>query len=644
MPMFYYDVLVRTGRPNNQLFTYKSADRHHLNQVVTVPFAGRDHRGLIIYSSKHPGKSVTVKKIKAAGPVLPQPFVNAIDRFSVQDGLSNNERAQMLLSNSNSRKLKPEPKSAAGQRPTSLNRDQRSIYDQIKTAGPGQPQLLAGITGSGKTRLYIKLIKDCFKKGLWGLVLVPEIGLSQQTLAQIREHLDGPVYHFHSRLSRPQKEKIWRRCQQGDGPGIVVGPRSAALLPITSLGIIIIDECHDPSFKQSGRAAYQSLHLASCLARSHGAYLIAASATPNVTDYYHFQKKSYPIHHLNRRARPGKPARILIVDQPSGKNVLTEAAKASLMRALAANNQGLVFLNRRGTYQLIRCWQCSWEAVCPKEHGRLICHDDQFQLRCRDCRWQQTPPSACPQCQEPIYYGQPGTKLLINDLKRIAGLFEPPAGLNRFDSDNQTSRSLANRLDQIRSEPRQLIVGTKIIAKGLNWTNLETVVIVSPEIDLIDADYRVSERFFQQIVHLIGRVGRGYVDNTEVIIQSRQPTNPILIAAVANKWADFYKQEIKQRRLANLPPFRHSANIYVSRPDQERGLAAAKRLRTHLTAKLPDVHFHKPLPGLRRSPETVWIINAFSKRRASLVAIKRHCRLPTARVDLDPEDLFRTPH
>lgn len=643
--MFYYDLLVNSPHFSDGFFSYRSKVQLKPNQVVKVPFGSKTCLGLVSNPTPPSSRRRPLKAIEAAGGQLPNELVTAASRLAQRDNLATSELAQLLLANASlSGRTDDWPKN---EQPPKINRTltkiQLEVYEQIKANKAGQPQLLRGITGSGKTQIYIQLAQDCLASRRSCLILVPEIGLSRQVVFEFEQQIGYPIWHFHSQLTKASRQRIWRTLVANPQKAcVVIGPRSSLLLPLANLGLVVLDEFHDDSFRQTNSPRYHSLHLAGFLAKEHKALILAGSATPNVEDYHRFRVARYPILHLTQKALPqAQSPAIKIIGKD--RQPLTPEAIAAIKDSLENDAQALVFHNRRGSRRLIKCWDCNWSATCQNCDSNLVLHEDNFVLRCHRCNSNSRPPSACPNCQQPVVYSHSGTKDLQNQLEQLAGFWSPKADVVRFDSDNRQSQTLARQIEAIKDRTRQIIVGTRIVAKGLDLPKLKNVVVVDAESDLVTADYRVAEKSFQNISHLAGRVGRGHLKQTSVIIQTSQPKNPTLKAAANEQWLDFYHQEIERRRQAQLPPFSNVAVISLKRNSAQAAKMAAIRLRQRLSGLFPNLRWYQPLPA---SPERTkggyqWLIHVFSSRRADLVAVSRQIKRSTATVDLDPVELFR---
>ena len=643
--MFYYDLLVNSPHFSDGFFSYRSPAQLKPNQVAKVPFGQKDCLALVSNPAPPSNRQRPLKAVEAAGERLPVELVTATSRLAQRDNLATSELAQLLLSNAS---LGGRTDNWPNQKTPNLNRTltkgQAEVYEQIKSQKLGQPQLLRGITGSGKTQIYIQLAKDCLSAGRSCLILVPEIGLSRQVVFEFEQQIAWPIWHFHSQLTKASRQRIWRTLLANPKqPSVVIGPRSSLFLPIVDIGLIVLDEFHDDSFKQTSSPRYHSLHIAGLLAKEHQALILAGSATPNVEDYYRFDKAGYPIHHLTDKALPQARAPTIKIVAKSQPPLTTEAI-AAIEDSLEDNAQSLVFHNRRGSRRMIKCWDCNWTASCSVCDSNLVLHEDDFVLKCHRCNNQSRPPSACPNCQQPVVYSYSGTKDLENQLERLVAFRSPTATIVRFDSDNRRPETLAKQIEKIKDQSRQVIVGTRIIAKGLDLPKLKTVVIVDAESDLVTADYRVAEKSFQSISHLSGRVGRGHLEQTTVIIQTSQPNNPGLIAAANEQWLDFYHQEIKRRRKSKLPPFTNVALISLKRNSDQAARDAARRLRQRLVGLFPSLHWHQPLPAnpSRTKGGYQWLLHVFAPRRSDLVAVSKQIKRSVATVDLDPVELFRS--
>ena len=646
--MDYYDVLVATKNKTDRLLTYASENELEPCQIVKVPLRHQLQTGLVWRRAAANSLSAELKKkcrpVHAASPhFLPKALVKAVSRLGNISALSLSGQAQLLLSNAPFAKPRTTIKAAAGAgRKPPLTAAQAAIYKQIKKAGTGRPQLLLGVNGSGKTRLYAELIEDQLRSGRSALVLVPEIGLSRQTWAMLKDYLGESVYIFHSQLKVSERKALWLRCLNAEKPLAIVGARSAEFLPLANLGLVVLDEFHDDSFRQETWPYYQSIQMASCLAACHNALLVCGSATPTVEDYYRFQKARYPVHYLEQRALPRPTAaRIRLVDKRNQKNLFSSEALEAMTDTLRQNNQVLVFYNRRGHWRLAECSHCFWQAECPACDRRLVFHHDKFRLICHGCGASQRPYSVCPKCRQAIHYRQIGLKAVTAKLEQYLAEINLQADVWRFDSDNIRQESLSARLRSIADQPL-VLAGTQIIGQGLDLPRLGAVIVLDAEQSLMTPDYRAEEKYYRQIHQLSGRVGRGHLAQTQVVIQSWQPNNETLQDAVRQDWQNFYRREIGNRQRHHLPPFTHLANISIRRRNQQAALAEARQLHRQLCQQFKGVEFYPPAPALRekRSGFWEWLIHARSSRRSDLLAVAAIFKSGEHFFLLDPSQLF----
>ena len=636
--MNYYDVLVSTSRKAFLSFTYASPRDIPPYQVVMVPFGNQTLKGLVLNKV---AKYDSAKKITAVTEYcLPEQLVKASLKLARLSSISHSDLSRLLLSNVTTEPLVyKQTELPAIQEPPQLTEAQAEVFNKLSRSH--KPQLLLGITGSGKTRIYIELANQQINNGNSVLILSPEIGLSQQVFETLRQTLKAPVYPLHSRMTSLQRQKTWQTILNSSTPVVIVGPRSTLFLPTSNIGLIVLDEFHDDSYKQNNQPRYHSLHMASLLAKEHNAQLICGSATPNVTDYYYFEKAGYPIQVLNEKAlKDAVKPRILVVDHTKEDKInklVSSVALEEIKLALNRNNQALVFYNRRGSSRLIQCLNCGWVDECDRCNANLVLHKDRSKAVCHICQKANNPKSVCPNCQNIISYVAPGIKQLADELMNRF----PDVDIFRFDSDNLQKESLASMSSSLSSRHRTIILGTQVISKGLDLPLLQTVVIVRAEQSLTTPDYRAEERYFQQITQLIGRVGRGHLNHTSVVIQTYKPDYPVLNYAIEENWLAFYKEELEHRHHLGFPPSKYMANIRIVRKTQKGAIQASEKLSKEIRSLFPDVELMGPAPAIveKQRNNYIWLIQALSKRRSLLVAIADRVG-QTEQVDLDPTQLL----
>ena len=652
--MYYYEVLVATKNKTNKLLTYVSESKLASRQIVRVPVRHHFCSGLIIKRTIPEKISPDLRKkcreITQISPYrLPTSLVQAIFNFGQVSALSLSAAAKLLLSNAVLKPAWQDEGTMPNMNDNSVAKipiltvAQKYIYMQIKEKQTHHPQLLLGINGSGKTRIYAELIQDQVKAGRSSLILVPEIGLSAQVLEFLRSYLPFPIDHFHSQLKIKQRRDLWEKCQNQTQPLIIVGPRSAEFLPFKNLGLIVLDEFHDDSFKQDRQPIYHSLQLASHLAKAYNAQIICGSATPKVEDYYHFQKAGYPIYHLAQKALPeAVQPQIIIVDKKEQKRIFSQSALDAIISSLKSDHQSLIFYNRRGDWRLARCDQCFWQAECPTCSKNLVFHRDKFRLICHKCQYSTTPISVCPDCRQAISYSYPGLKTVTRELQSRLLEINLRAPLWRFDSDNLKQETLVSKFNQIKERKNLILLGTQIISQGLDLPNLQTVVILDADQSLVSPDYRTEERYYRHIHQLSGRVGRGHLKETRIIIQTYQPEDSVLNYALKHNWLGFYQDEIARRQKYQLPPFIHFANISVRRSSQAATEKTAQELYEELSLKFKQVKFYEPAPASQNKHAKYWewLIHTSCQKRKPLIELATYLKDKEYFFNLDPGHLF----
>ena len=647
--MHYYEIFAAAKNNLNRGLIYTHSAALAPYQIIKAPLLKQTLPGFVgrEIAPKDVPKNLKTKcrDLEAVSSYcLPKPLVTALFNLAQHSSLTSSGVAKLALANAlfKSRPLRDiKPKSA---RSPALTSAQEQIYQSIKNQTTSQAQLLLGVNGAGKTRIYAELIKEHWQNNRSSLILVPEIGLSAQVIELLRDYLSLPIYHFHSALPTKERKDIWLRCQTHE-PLIVVGPRSTEFLPLKNIGLIILDEFHDDSFKQESQPIYDSLQMASFLAKSHQAQLLCGSATPKISDYYHFQKAGYPIHHLKQRAlmHSVKP-KIIIVDKKDHKDVFSKPALEALTATLKRQHQALVFYNRRGHWRRVQCYQCLWQALCAKCERALIFHQDQFKLICHICRQKQTPLSVCPKCRGSISYHNPGLKAITEQLQKHLLTLNLKAPVWRFDSDNLKTENLASRLAEIKQQKGLILLGTQVVGQGLDLPNLETVVVLDAEQNLVSADYHGDEKHYRQIHQLSGRVGRGHLKGTQIIVQTKNPQSPILEAALKQDWLAFYEEEIKRRRKYRLPPFVHFGTLAIRQNTLEATKKSSLKIKADLENQFPKLQFYAPMPAEneKHARGWQWLLVVESRSRKDLVALAQHLKNAGLCLNLDPKQLFRT--
>jgi len=458
------------------------------------------------------------------------------------------------------------PPAGAGQDGPEPTADQDAAIARIRsTLGGFSAFLLHGVTGSGKTEVYLRIIERVLEAGRGALVLVPEIALTPQLVARFRMRLAAPVVALHSSLADGARLEAWRAAAAGRAP-VVIGTRSAVFTPIPALGLVVVDEEHDASYKQQEGFRYSGRDLAVARAQRAGCPVVLGSATPSLESLANaaagrYAKLSLP----ERTGRAGKP-RVTVVDlrvNPA-RDGLSPPALAAIERHLGEGGQVLVFLNRRGYAPAFFCSNCAWTAPCKACDARLTVHLSRAKLACHHCGAEERMPFACPQCGNELAPVGEGTERVETAL---AQLF-PAAPLVRIDRDVIRRRGdLEEALAAVSDGRARILLGTQMLTKGHDFPDVTLVVVMAADQGLFGADFRASERLAQQIVQVAGRAGRGDRPG-EVLIQTAYPEHPLLRCLIAGGYEGFADLALEERRAAGWPPHSHLALLRADSPSR----------------------------------------------------------------------------
>ena len=639
----YYDVL-----------TYTSEQELAIGTIVTVPVGRKSSLGVITRKVKQPEfQCKEITKVVIDRP-LPTPLIKLHDWLSDYYATSSGVTWQTILPSRVAVTPRQAKKSTAVDMPQLstkrtkivLNPTQQAAVNQIKAINSGTV-LLHGITGSGKTEVYKTIAADTINSGWSVIILVPEISLTAQLVNEFRSRFDNVVV-THSAMTASERNLAWRQILFSDKPIVVIGPRSALFMPVRNLGLVVIDECHEPSYKQETSPRYHAITAASKLCQLADARLILGSATPSISDYYLAQHFHRPIITMNQLARADaiRPT-TKIVDLTNRDNftleskLFTKPLLTATHDAIKHHRQILLFHNRRGTAGLAMCENCGYMATCPNCYTPLTLHGDKFQLICHICGHAEKPPLACPDCHEAtIVYKGIGTKKIEEE---AAKLF-PTARIRRFDGDTARGEAVQDVYDELKDGTTNIIIGTQTIAKGLDLPHLAVVGIVQADAGLSLPDFSAGERTFQLVAQTCGRVGRSK-EPTTAIIQSYQPDAPAVKYGAVQDYAAFYDSEIATRQHGHFPPFAHLLQLSCAYKTERGAIVAAGRmagqLRQEYGAKIkllgPAPAFYERMRGLYR-----WQIVVRSSHRQTLVKIAEQVANSNGnwQVELDPVSLI----
>ena len=460
-----------------------------------------------------------------------------------------------------------------------LSEEQSTAVEAIDAArGRFSPFLLYGITGSGKTEVYLHTVARVLARGQRALVLVPEIGLTPQLVGRFRERFAVPVAVLHSGLTDTERLTAWRECVAGTAR-IVLGTRSAVFAPAADLGIVIVDEEHDASFKQHESGfRYSARDLAALRAQRAGVPIVFGSATPSLETLQNVASGRYTRLSLPRRAGQALPPRAAVIDlrgHAVRAGIATPAVEA-MQRHLAADSQVLVYINRRGYSPTLACTACGWIAPCRDCDARLTVHLAAQRLRCHHCGADAPLPATCPQCGYPVRHVGQGTERVEETL---ASLF-PDMPIARLDRDVVRRRGdLESVVSRITSGEARILVGTQMVTKGHDFPNVTLVVVLNADQGLFSTDFRAPERVAQTIIQVAGRAGRG-TKAGEVLIQSEYPDHPLLTSLLTEGYDGFARAALAERDAAGWPPFAYVAALRTSATTLEAATQFLQQART----------------------------------------------------------------
>ncbi|HET6911989.1 MAG TPA: primosomal protein N' [Rhodanobacteraceae bacterium] len=532
-----------------------------------------------------------------------------------------------------------------------LTDDQRDAAESMLAAKPGfRTWLLEGVTGSGKTEVYLELIERALREGKQSLVLVPEIGLVPQMLRRLRARFDAPIALLHSNLAEGDRARAWLAALNGEA-AIVLGTRSAAFAPLAKPGLIVVDEEHDSSYKQQeGSFRYHARDFALMRAQALDIPIVLGSATPSLESLANVEAGRYTRVALRARvhARPASPVHVLDLRGLKMQHGLSPALLQALDACIARGGQALVFKNRRGYAPVLLCHACGWHAGCPRCERPLTVHRGRARLICHHCGYAQASPQQCPNCgtQALTPQGQ-GTERLEEALQARY----PNVPVLRVDRESTRRRDAFEKLlDQLADGKPAIVVGTQMLAKGHDLPNLTTVAIVGVDEGLHSVDFHAGEKLAQLIVQVAGRAGRADKPG-EVWLQTHEPEHPLLTTLLRGGYPAAATQQLGERRASGLPPYAHMALLRAEANDR----ATLDRFLEAALAAFPaneHVQINGPLPApmpLRAGRHRAQLL-VESTQRAPL----RHAlstwwmqlhELPQARtlrwsLDADPVDVY----
>ena len=648
--MYYYLVWVRSSRYHgSDPLTYASATLLKTGTIVQVPLQKETVLGVVIGTTGKPRfQTKEMARVYDLPPVPTHALKLAGWLQSYYPAPLGIITQQVLIASLSDRQLEKFALSALPE--PSLDSLPPLTEDQVaalQTMGTRDTYVLHGRTGSGKTRLYIDLAYNTVMAGRSAIILTPEISLTSQLAANFQAVFGERVVVMHSQQTPAERQQAWLTCLHSTEPLVVIGPRSALFSPVQRLGLIVIDESHEAAYKQEQAPQYVTSRVAAYLANLTRATLVLGSATPAVADYYLAEQKQKPIITLTKLARPedasnAAQTKITIIDRKEHDRFnrspfMSQELIKAVETALARGEQSLLYLNRRGTARIILCENCGWQATCLHCDVPLTYHGDSHSLRCHSCNFKQPAPVSCPECKHPsIIYKTAGTKAIAEEVERLF----PNARVARFDTDNAKAERFEQHYDAVKRGDIDILVGTQLLAKGLDLPKLSTLGILLADTSLYMPDFSAQERTFQLISQVLGRIGRGHLHG-HAIIQTYHPEHPVLRDAIEGDYQRFYKRELEERRLFTFPPFCYLLKLTVRRSSVKAAETAAEKFKHEIETSRYHVRVEGPAPAFyeRFKNKYQWQLVVKAKDRGELLKIIQH--LPANwSYDIDPIDLL----
>jgi primosomal protein N' (replication factor Y) len=564
-------------------------------------------------------------------------------------------------------------------KPPELTRDQKSVWEPIRSGlqephkeNPLNPFLVHGVTGSGKTEIYLRAVEKALALGKRAIVLVPEISLTPQTVKRFLSRFPDQVGVVHSQLSEGERYDTWRRARNGD-LSVIIGPRSALFMPLENLGLIVVDECHHESYDQSDRSPYyRGVKTAVALARLSGALILLGSATPQVTQYYQAVNGNWTYLELPKRIlahreaiakhakrlgvefprHPGEGStedlglpEVAIVDmrqelRNGNRSIFSRDLQTALEDVLDADQQAILFLNRLGSATYIFCRDCGHVIKCPRDDKPLTYHQSRGGLVCHTCGYPRKVPKTCPAC------GSTHIKQLGTGTEKVEKLINqrfPGVRTLRWDTETTRRKGAHERiLTDFTNHKADILIGTQMLAKGLDLPLVTLVGVILAEVGLNLPDYHATERTFQVLTQVAGRAGRSPLGG-RVILQTYQPENYAIRTAAHHDFSGFYTKEMIYRRDLGYPPFKRLVRLeyrhYESQKAQNAALELADYIKTWIAQENRRIEIIGPAPCFfqRLFGRYRWQIVLRGDHPAELL---RDRQLPDWRVEVDPSSLL----
>lgn len=640
--MAFIEVSIVAPHTSRRFYTYETTSDVTIGMVIQVPFGKKNAFGIIrnivkkpTFTTKEIIQTTTLQLSSEALQLLtwmeqfyPYDFGDISNLFIPPNVVTKSRESSNKIAKHTIKESLPP-----------LNADQ---LQALKIIQNNKHVLLHGDTGTGKTRVFLEQANTALAQGKSVLILTPEIGLTPQLEQTIKDTCAAPVYVIHSQKTAAHRKKIWQIAQSTTEPTLYIGPRSSLFLPYKNLGLIVVDEAHDNSYKSMQNPKYSGVYIAAQLAKIHSAHFVQSTATPNVSDYSIITNKQIPIARMTTIAAGAEALAIGAVIDMTDKTeftkhrLLSNSLIAAISNALSKNEQSMLFLNRRGSARVVQCNTCGHIEICPTCGLPLTFHHDTHTMSCHVCATNYKAKSQCSNCSSvDLLYFSPGTKGLEQE---IAQLF-PKARIARFDLDVSAKDSIHRRLAELQSGEFDIIIGTQLISKGFDLPSLSVVGVLNADTGFAIPDYRAEEITFQQLYQVTGRVGRGHTLST-FFIQTRQPTHPVIEAALERNWQKFYEYELHKRKQFSYPPFTYLALISITKAKSATAQSTAQKIAKELAAT-KHISILGPSPSYHETAQggSTWQLLLKSPSRSAIVTALQ--TIPSEwSIDVDPTSVL----
>ncbi len=591
--MKYVVCAVASGGGKQDFFTYHVSDslenQIRVGHIVSLPFRSKKAVGIVLnFTKKPPFHTREITGILEDTP-LPWHLVQIVPWMRDRCASPVSEIAKTLLPTGALKKRRatsPQKLHRQIRKRPELTKNQAKIAKSI-LENRDKPHLIFGVTGSGKTEVYLDVLEEVASSGKQAVILVPEVALTPQTVTRFEERFPGQVALYHSYLKETERAGVWKSILEGQ-KNIVIGSRSALFLPFNNLGLIVIDEEHETSYKQDKNPRYLTREVAEEFSKLTKSILILGSATPSVETFFCAKNNKCQLHILDERYVQDKMPETEIVNMSEefhygNRSVLSRKLQAEIKKVLENKRQAVLFMNRRGFSTFVSCRDCGYVVNCPNCDIPLVYHDTRGQngLFCHHCEYKTTVPTVCPKCSSHAikYFGK-GTQKIEKEIKELF----PEARVKRMDADS-VRRDHKNIYEEFKNKDFDILVGTQMIAKGWDLPDVDLVGIISADNILNLPDFRASEHAFSLVTQVSGRTGRG-ANRGKIILQTYDPENPVLKMASRHDYPAFFEYEIPRRKELFYPPFSRLIHLSYAHKDNARAESESKSLSKIITQKI----------------------------------------------------------